>query len=281
MKQDSIRSGVGGFTLVEVLITIVVAGVLGGALLALVVGQQRFYTSSDNALLAQQNVRAAVDLVAAELRMASPEDIVTAQNDSVVIRFDLVRAVVCDTLVAAGVADVFVYDSVTNANLVSAFRGTAYSGPYDSAFVYGDSFTPTTSSTGGTAQTNCRNNGADPNGTAASGDFRRTSGWAAEYGVTPRRGSLIRWYGLLSYRFGASTSVSGSDAIWRNNQELVSPFESGAEFRYVMANGSVQNSVNSANLANIREIRVVVTATGDVAAFNVRRPVVYDIPLRN
>jgi prepilin-type N-terminal cleavage/methylation domain-containing protein len=280
MKQETRRNRVGGFTLVEVMITIVVASVLGGALLTLVVGQQRFYTTSDNALLAQQNVRAAVDLVAAELRMASPEDIVRAQSDSVVVRFDLMRAVVCDTL-GGGQADIFVYDSVTNANLVSSFRGTAYSGPYDSAFVYGDSFTPTVASTGGTAQTNCRNNGADPNGTAASGDFRRTSGWAAEYGITPLRGSLVRWYGLLSYRFGASTSVSGSDAIWRNNQELVSPFESGAQFQYVMASGSVQNSVSGPNLDKIREIRVVVIATGEGSAFNVRRPVTYDIPLRN
>jgi len=268
-----------GFTLVEVMITIVVAGVLGGALLALVVGQQRFYTTSDNALLAQQNIRAAVDLMAAELRMASPDDIVRAGSDSVVVRFDLVRAVVCDTL-AGGQADVFVYDTVTNANLTSGFRGTAYSGPYDSAFVYGDAFTPTVSSTGGSAQTSCLANGADPNGTAVSTDFRRTSGWTAEYGVTPERGSLLRWYSVLTYRFGGSTSVSGSDAIWRNNAELVTPFESGASFRYVMANGSIQNSVSGGNLPNIREIRVVVTATGS-GAFNVRRPVVYDIPLRN
>lgn len=280
LKDASTRRAIGGFTLVEVLITIVVAGVLGGALLTLVIGQQRFYTTSDNALLAQQNVRAAVDLMAAELRMASPDDIVRAQSDSVVVRFDLLRAVICDTL-GAGQADVFVYDTVTNANLTAAFRGTAYSGPYDSAFVYGDAFTPTVVSTGGSAQTTCRANGADPNGTAPSTDFRRTSGWSAEYGVTPQRGSLVRWYSTLTYRFGASTSRSGSDAIWRNGSELVTPFETGAQFRYVMANGSVQNSVNAANLDDIREIRVVVTATGDGAAFNVRRPVVYDIPLRN
>lgn len=285
MIDSDVRSGtraIRGFTLVEVLITIVVAGVLGGALLSLVLGQQRFYTTSDNALLAQQNVRAAVDLMAAELRMASPDDIVFAGADSVVVRFDLVRAVVCDTLAGSnGQADVFVYDSVTNANLASAFRGTAYSGPYDSAFVYGDSFTPTVASTGGTAQTNCRNNGADPNSTASAGDFRRTSGWAGEYGLTPQRGSLVRWYGVLSYRMGASTSSPGSDAIWRNDQELVTPFETGARFRYVMVNGSVRNSVTGPSLANIREIRVQVVATGTGTAFNVSRPVTYDIPLRN
>lgn len=272
------RAGVQGFTLVEVLITIVVAGVLGGALMTLVIGQQRFYAKSDNALLAQQNIRAAVDLMAAELRMASPDDIIQASSDSVVVRFDILRAVICDTL-GGGQADIFVYDSVGNTNLPSAFRGTAYSGPYDSAFVYADAFT-STSSTSAPAKATCQANGADPNGTAANSDFRRTSGWAAQYGVTPLRGSLIRWYGALTYRFGSSTTISGADAIWRNGQELVTPFETGAAFQYVMANGSIQNSVNSATLANIREIRLVMTATGD-GPFNVRRPVTYDIPLRN
>lgn len=267
-----------GFTLVEVLITIIVTGVLGASLMSLVIGQQRFYTRSDNALLAQQNVRAAVDLMAAELRMASPTDIVTAANDSVVIRFDLLRGVVCDTL-PGGQAYVFAYDTVGNANLSGGIQGTSYSGPYDSAFVYRDGFTPT-SSTNGTAMTTCRANGADPNSTAPASKFRLTSGWAAQFGLTPRRGSLLRWYGTLGYSFGGSVTDPGSDAIYRDAQELVTPFESGAAFRYVMADGSIQSSVLAADLPDIREIRVVVTASG-TGPFQVRRPIVYDIPLRN
>ena len=144
------RNRTRGFTLVEVLITVVVAGVLGGALMSLVLGQQKFYGHSDDTIVAQQNLRAAMDLMATELRMASPSDIMQARSDSVVVRFDILRAVVCDVTGADQVAT-FVYDSVASANLPSGFRGTAYSGAYDSAFVYGDGFT-STSSTGGSAQ---------------------------------------------------------------------------------------------------------------------------------
>ncbi|MFV1988235.1 MAG: PilW family protein [Gemmatimonadota bacterium] len=267
-----------GFTLLEVLITIVVSGVLGGALMTLVVGQQRFYSRSDNELLAQQNIRAAVDLMGTELRIAGADDIILATSDSIVARFDILRAVICDTL-GGGEANIFVYDSIPAVNLPSSFRGTAFSPPYDSAFVYGDSFTPG-STASATARTNCMANGADPNGTASTAQFRGTTGWAAEYGVTPPRGSLVRWYGALTYGFRASVSDSGFDAIWRNGQELVTPFETGAAFKYVMADGTVVNSVTGANLANIRVIRVVVIATG-TGPFNVSRPVTYDIPLRN
>lgn len=266
-----------GFTLVEVLITIVVAGVLGAALMGLVLGQQRFYGHSDDTIVAQQNLRAAMDLMATELRMASPTDIMVAQSDSVVVRFDILRAVVC-SVTGANQAAVLVYDSVASANLPAGFRGTAYSGAYDSAFVYGNGFTPTSNATG-TARTICTNNGAPS--TYPNSAYRSTSGWSSQFGTVPDRGSLVRWYGRLAYSFSPSTSNNG-DALWRNAQELVTPFESGARFTYLMANGSVQTNVGAGQLANIRQIRVVATATGDnINRYDVRRAISYDIPLRN
>lgn len=267
-----------GFTLVEVLIAIVVAGVLGASLMGLVLGQQRFYGHSDDAILAQQNTRAALDLMAAELRMASPTDLIVAQTDSVSVRFDILRGVSCDTL-TADQAIVFVYDSVGSANLPAGFRGTAYSGAYDSTWVYADGFTPSVNSTGGTNATYCQARGAPASPPASS--FRQTSGWTGSFASGPPRGATIRWYGRLDYWFGPSTSTSG-EAIWRNNQELVTPFEAGARFQYVMDDGSVQSSVAAGQLANVRQIRVQVAALGDGSnRWGVRRPITYDIPLRN
>jgi len=242
-----------------------------------VLGQNKFYGHSDDTIVAQQNLRAAMDLMGTELRMASPSDIMVARSDSVVVRFDILRAVVCDVTGGDQVAT-FVYDSVTSANLPSGFRGTAYSGPYDSAFVYGDGFT-SSSSTGGSAPATCTGNGA-PTGQPAS-SYRRESGWTGQFGLVPDRGSLLRWYGALAYSFGSSTSTTG-EALFRNADELVTPFEAGAVFRYVMANGSVQTGVSGGQLANIRQIRVMSTAIGDgVNRFGVRRQLTYDIPLRN
>lgn len=271
------RNRSAGFTLVEILITVVVAGVLGAAMMGLVLGQQKFYGQSDDTIIAQQNIRAAMDLMATELRMASPSDVVVARPDSVVVRFDILRAVVC-AVTGANSADVFVYDSVASANLPSGLRGTAYSGAYDSAFVYGNNFTPTWSASG-SAKTRCTNNGAPS--TYPNSAYRSTAGWTGPFGVVPDRGSLLRWYGALAYSFGPSNSNTG-DALWRNSDELVTPFEAGAVFRYVMADGSVLNNVSGPNVANIRQIRVMVAATGGgVNRYGVRRPITYDIPLRN
>ena len=270
-----------GFTLVEVLIALAVAGVLAAGILTLLLGQNRFYEHSDDSIYAQQTLRAAMDLASSELRMVSPTDLLAAEADSVSARFDLVRMVVCDTL-ASDAAYLFVYDTVDNANLPAAFRGTAASGPYDSTFVYADGWTGSVTAPSSTAKTTCVSNGAPD--TTANALYREVTGIKSQFTTatdTLVRGALVRRYGRLTYRFAPST-LGGDLALWRNQQELVSPFETGARFRYVMRNGSVQNSVSAANLANVRAVRIEATALGeDTNRYGVQRPITYDIQLRN
>lgn len=275
------RVGRAGFTLVETLITLVVAGVLGVAILTLILGQNRFYEHSDDAIYAQQTIRAAMDLMSSELRMISPTDLRAAEADSLAARFDLVRAVVCDT-VGADVAYLFVYDSVENANLPSDFRGTAFSGPYQATFTYGDGWTGSTDAPDATAEATCVTNGS-PVSVIPANVYRRVSGWSGHPSAAgvPERGSLVRTYGELSYSLAPSSFGSGL-AVWRNDQELVSPFETGGTFEYVMADGSVQSSVASSDFDQVRVIRLDLTAVGeDVNRFGVERQIEYEIPLRN
>ncbi|MFQ5679767.1 MAG: PilW family protein [Gemmatimonadota bacterium] len=271
------RPAKGGFTLVELIIAITVATVLGAGILGLLLGQNRFYGETDDAIYAEQSIRAAMDLMAAEMRMASPSDLTAAAADSVSARFDLVRSVVCD-VTGGDQADLFVYDTVSNANLPASFRGAATSGPYDSAFVYADGWTGTVS-VSAAAKTTCVNNGS-PSLTDNT-RYRRVTGWAAGFGSVPARGSIVRTYGRLTYRFAASGLGSGQ-AVWRNAQELVSPFDTGARFRYEMADGTIQNSVVSAQLDQVRMIHIEATAIGDGAnRYDVKRDIAYVVPLRN
>lgn len=280
------RVGRAGFTLVETLITLIVAGVLGVAILTLILGQNRFYEHSDDAIYAQQTIRAAMDLMSSELRMISPTDLLAAEEDSLAARFDLVRGVVCDTLSSDDVY-LFVYDSVENANLPAGFRGAAASGPYSATYVYGDNFDwRSETSTPSAAQSTCENNGS-PVGVTPSNVYRQVSGLGDAFSTTalggakPERGSLVRFYGELSYSLGASSFGSGL-AVWRNDQELVSPFETGGSFEYVMADGSVQSSVGSSDFDQVRVIRIDLTAVGeDVNRYGVERQIEYEIPLRN
>jgi len=268
-----------GFTLIEVLIALSVAAILGVTVSGLMIGQQRFYRHADATIVSQQNLRAALDLMTAEIRMASPTDLIAATPDSIAFRADLIRAVVCDST-GPDEAVLFVYDTVTTANLGIGFRGAAFSGAYDSAFVYADTWTPSVGAVGGSSETLCVANGA-PAGLNPK-FYRRVTGWSGQFGDVPDRGSIVRFYGRLSYRFGPSTFSTGNLAIWRNNQELVSPFANGGTFRYVMNDNSVLSSVSGAQLANVASIRIMASAMGNGPDLSgVRRRAILDVPLRN
>jgi prepilin-type N-terminal cleavage/methylation domain-containing protein len=272
--------GAGGFTLVEALIALVISGLLASALMSLLIGQSRFYERTDDAIYAQQTLRGAFDFMSSELRMAAPLDLVAAESDSVTLRFDLAKALVCDST-AADEAALFRYDSAFNAGLAGGLAGVGYAGTYDSLFAYADGWSGTVVATGAGPKATCVANGAPA--TLPDDWYATMSGWTGNFpGGVPNRGTDVRFYGLLTYRFASSVFFGTRTALWRGPQELVAPFENTAAFSYVMDDASVQNSVNASDFDRVTAIRVTATATGDGAnRFGVNRSLEFDVPLRN
>ncbi len=268
-----------GFTLVEALIALVISGILASALVSLLIGQSRFYERTDDQIYAEQSLRASMDLVATELRMGAPMDLITAQGDSVTIRFDVIRGIVCDTIGADAVT-ALAYEQIPDANLSGGVTGTAMSGPYEEPFTYADAWLPTEAASGSGPKASCVANGG-PAG-LPDDSYASLTGWKSGIGDRPEPGSVLRFYGTLTYRFAPSTFFASRTALWRGSQELIGPFDEGAAFSYVMADGSVQTSVSSTDFADVRAIRLTATALGDGAnRYDVQRPIEVDIPFRN
>ena len=78
-----------GFTLAEVLITIVIMSIVGGGLVAIMRQMGIFYRHNEDAVYAMQTLRASTEFMASELRMESPEDLLLATPDSVAVRFQM------------------------------------------------------------------------------------------------------------------------------------------------------------------------------------------------
>lgn len=269
-----------GFTLVEALVALAISGILASAMLSLLLGQTRFYEHTDDQIWAEQSNRATIDLVSSELRMGSALDLLAARPDSVALRFDIMRAIVCDS-VATDQATVLVYDTVAAWGLDGGFAGTAYSGPYEEDFEFADSFLPSTVSTGSGPKATCVANGAPS--TSPSNTYATLSGWGGNFtGGVPDRGSIVRFYSRLSYRFAPSTFFASRTALWRGTQELVGPFENDAAFSYVMDDGTLKNNVPPSQLDEVVAVRLTATAVGDGAnRFGVQRELQFDIPFRN
>jgi type II secretory pathway pseudopilin PulG len=281
MDRADARSGrEAGFTIIEAMVAMVVSGLLASAMLSLMLGQSRFYERTDDQIWAEQSNRATFDLMFSELRMGSSGDLVAATSDSVSIRFDIMRAIVCDST-AADEAALLAYDTVAAWGMAGGFIGTAYSNPYEEEFEYADKFLPTVVAQGAAPKAVCVANGAPS--TAADGNYASLSGWSSSFsdGV-PDRGAMVRFYGLLTYRFAPSTFFQSRTALWRGAQELTGPFENGAALSYVLDDGSVKTGVSGGDLESVRSIRVTATAVGDgVNRFDVQRDLRFDIPFRN
>lgn len=267
-----------GFTLVEAMIALILVGVLGGATLSLLMSQDRYYSRLDDAVAAEQSLRASADLMSSEIRMSGvPGDIRVAVPESVTMAFDVWQAVVCDvTNPGIGQIAMFVYDSAPNPNLSSGTWGMAYKDPYATTYRYADGWSPGINASSGKAT--CTSALAPD--TTATHLYRQISGWPGQFGGdTPERGAIVRRYRHLSYRFGPSSMGTGY-ALFRGPQELAGPFDPGSSLSYVMADGSVRTSVTGSDLLDIRRVRVNAVAIDDDPRFDLERDLVLDIPLR-
>lgn len=283
MRSRQREDGRAGFTLVEVLVALVVAGILAAGVISLLMSQDRFYGHNDQHIYAQQTLRAAADLMASEIRMAgrgSPSDVVTAESDRLEVRFDLVRATVCEE--SGGDVYLYVYDRPSAVNIPGGVAGTVYSNPYDSGLEVIEDFPADLSDLvpdgTGEHETYCVNAGAPPG--QGPDSYVRIDNWPDPPGP-PERGAIVRLYGLLGYSFEESSFEDGL-AVWRNNQELVAPLADDASFTYLAEDGTeLPPPVSGMDLFEIRQIRLEATAVGTDARFDVERDLSYDIVLRN
>ncbi len=245
-----------GFSLHELLIAVTVATVLGAALISLIRSQSEYYGRQEDAVVAQQNIRAVYDLMGTEIRPVSGADLLLAGPDSFAVRSDVSRAVVCDS-VGPDEAVVFVYDSVLAANLPPSFRGVAISRPSDSTWAFADGAALTVLETGSRPRAICAGAGA-PTG-APDDRYRRLARFLSAFPAgAPPRGTLLRVYGRLTFSFVNGPARS---SLRRNSQELATPF-GRARFGYRLSDGSLHVSPPQMRLFEVAEVLVSGTTFG-------------------
>lgn len=89
-----------GFTLAELMISLVLLGLVGGTIMTFLIRQQRFFTNSSEVIETRASVRQAADLLSTELRALSPESGDIYAMDMSGIEYRAVRgtAIVCNLL---------------------------------------------------------------------------------------------------------------------------------------------------------------------------------------
>ncbi len=239
-----------GFSLVELIITLVLAAIIGAAAGRLLMSQTRFYARLANQKDARSVTRAARNIMQTELSMVEASGgIVAASNDSIRVRMPIAWGIFCSnsTIMLLPV------DSAMRA--MGTYEGyaakdTTSTGTYTYTSA---SSAPTT----GTA-TNCT--AAPVNITApTNGSYVSLSPT-----LTATAGAPVFLYQTVTYLFRGSAIVPGKRGLYRrigsgSAEEILAPFDTSAKFRfYRLYSDTAQTTVPT--LTNIRGLEVMLDA---------------------
>ena len=257
-----------GFTLIELLVAVVLASVIGAALVRLIVNEGRFTSQQDAIRGARAASRSALNVLLSELRMVEVSGgVVSAAPRDITIRVPFVFGVVCDTSGGATHASILPVDSTTLVN--AGFSGYAWmssSGDYTYEEV-GPTVGPGTGSVCTTASVTTLTGGRVV---------------ALTPPTSARAGTPVFLFQRLRYEFKNSTLLPGRISLWRTvvrtafTEELVAPFDSTARFRFYVLNAGAAQDAAPSPLNDLRGLQLVLDGASVTAPPGSSTPKIFD-----
>ena len=255
-----------GLTLTEMLVTMVIVGIIGGAFMRLMIHQSRFMDTQNTAREARSVSRGALNVMMSELRRVTrPHGVLAASHDSVVIRVPYAFGVLCSSTALVSTISLAPMDSLTYAE--SGRHGYAWR---DSTGNYAYVNTNFVLGTGVAA--NCTAAGI----TTLPGGKVITVAPVVPAAAVP--GTPVLLYRRIQYEFDDSVLLPGRQALWRINldantaEEVVAPFSGASRFRFFDGANTTSQANAPAVLDSIRGLELRLAGASDRSTFSTGEP---------
>ncbi|MFI5279655.1 MAG: PilW family protein [Gemmatimonadales bacterium] len=266
-----------GYSIAELLVALVIAGIVGIALSKLIINQSRFLQSQDNYRQARSGARSSLTIPTDELRMVTgggtDSALVQAGRDSFSVRVPYAYGMVCGNSGGTTHIALFPADSAT------------YAGATASGYVWRDStgILHRVSLTGIGPGSAAVCSAAAPAVTVLS-----ATGWSATVvAVTPQilplnPGGIAYLYRQIRYVFATSGQLPGRRALWRvlvaagTRDELVAPFDTSAHFEYLVGD-ALTPTATPAVLDSVEGVRFVMVGASQQNAPGRTSPVTFNL----
>ena len=243
-----------GFTMVELIVAVVVAGILGTALTRLLVNDSRFVARQEAELSARRTARSALNWAAMELGMVGWDAVDAAAPESVTVRIPYAFGVVCGRVSSNEVLSLMPSDSLSTANAVAdGFAWRQSSGFYQ--------FDTSIGVLASTDSTTCL---ADSIRVVPGGRLVEVSGIPSGVPYEPPPGSLAYLYQQVTYKFAPSGDIPGRLGFWRRAgsqawEELAAPFDTSSGFGFLVDATLTAQPTPPGDLADIHglELRLI------------------------
>ncbi len=259
-----------GFTLVEMLVTLVILGIVGGALVKLITVQARF-SQSQMALRSARNVsRDAMNIVLTDLRMVQDSGgLVAASRDSVTVRIPLAFGLVCST---SGGTTISLLPADSAMSALGVYSGYAIRDSTSGLYNYTSATTP--------LPVNSLANGLAATCTAAGVNSVTYNGRSSRIVTlvdSPVGTSNVGWpafiYQRVTYKFASSSAYPGRRGLWRLvktsnpnapvTDEIIAPFDTSAKFRFYALNADQAQDTLPTHLGDVRGIELVLAGSSN------------------
>lgn len=260
-----------GLTLVEIMVAITIAAVIGLAFTRLLTSQLRFADKQVTAKDAREVSRAALNAISTDIRMVDADSgVIAAAPDSFTVLAPYAMGLVCGAGASGGsVIALMPYDSASYAE--GGYAGYAYvdtttTSNFSQVYQY------VFSGTAPVARDSATTASSAPCVTANNvvGVFRNGS-VTVQPGVPARSHyQAAMLFRQVTYAFRPSATISGSRGLYRRvvkgprgDEELVAPFDTSAKFRYYLLNGTRATSATGSTRNLIRGIELQLNGLSD------------------
>jgi prepilin-type N-terminal cleavage/methylation domain-containing protein len=221
-----------GFTLVELLVTMVLTAVIGAAITGVFVTQARFFDAQEKVAFARGVSRGGMNMIVSELRMLEQGGgIVSATNKRITLRAPYAMGLVCGNALGTLTISRLPVDSVTLSD--AGFAGFAYR-KADGTFTYVETTNKPQRDQGIAV---CLNASITVMTGSTINQVGRVEQFPFVPSPAPAVGTPVFFFQRITYEF---RTTSGRTGLWRRvdsaetpvDEELVAPFDSTAKFRF-------------------------------------------------
>ncbi|HET7186643.1 MAG TPA: type II secretion system protein [Gemmatimonadaceae bacterium] len=275
------------FTLIEILTSLAILGIIGIAFVRLITSQARFTEGQMAGRNARTVSRNAMNIMLTDLRMVQDSGgLLSAARDSVTVRIPVAFGLLCGSTVGLATMQILPVDSAMTE--FGYYSGWAYRDSVSGLFNYQDALTPVPFNTLPAGNTNICTDSAvypppTPQGpgilpmsyTTAGGATRSSSviklGDPVTFG-TPNAGWPVFLYQQITYKFDSSVAYPHRVGLFRKIRsntvgtgmvvdEIIAPFDTSARFRFYVLNGDAAQDAPPAALKTVRGLELVLAGS--------------------